>query len=221
MRNGFVGCCPQGWGNSTSRWRQRRPICDDAAVCTQARSGASPCWDLRSSGCQIGTACHASCDARHVRSSKPPANGSRHGSSHTGTCRGGHASSVCMRDCEATTTTMACEGTPARSPASSMGRWTVRSQGSTGGEASRVVTRGSSVPMSSTTSRERVLVLRRFHVGECLPEGSALHRGSENNRRTGCGKTARPGLYGGCRATGIPTVEVLGFPNGSKEDEDG
>ncbi len=41
-------------------------------------------------------------------------------------------------------------------------------------------------------------------------EGSALHRGSEYNRRTGCGKTARPGLYGGCRVTGIPTVEAGG-----------
>ena len=39
-------------------------------------------------------------------------------------------------------------------------------------------------------------------------EGSALHRGREYNRRTGCGKTARPGLHGGCRATGIPTVEA-------------
>jgi hypothetical protein len=29
-------------------------------------------------------------------------------------------------------------------------------------------------------------------------------RGSECNRRTGCGKTARPGLCGGCRATGVP-----------------
>jgi len=33
-------------------------------------------------------------------------------------------------------------------------------------------------------------------------------RGSEYNRGTGCGKTARPGLHGGCRATGIPTVEA-------------
>src|SRR5712664_802344 len=113
-----------------------------------------------------------------------------------------------MRDCEATTTTMACEGTLARSTASSIGPWTGRLHGSTGGEASRGATRGSSLPTSSTASRERVLVLRRFHVGECLPEGSALHRGSEYNRRTGCGKTARPGLYGGCRATGIPTVEA-------------
>jgi len=31
-------------------------------------------------------------------------------------------------------------------------------------------------------------------------------RGSEYNRRTGCGKTARPGLCGGCRVTGIPTT---------------
>ena len=42
-----------------------------------------------------------------------------------------------------------------------------------------------------------------------MPEGPALHRGSEYNRRTGCGKTARPGLYGGCRVTGIPTVEAV------------
>ena len=33
-------------------------------------------------------------------------------------------------------------------------------------------------------------LLRRSHVGECLPEGSALHRGREYNRGTGCGKTA-------------------------------
>ena len=35
--------------------------------------------------------------------------------------------------------------------------------------------------------------------------GSAL-RGSECNRGTGCGKTARPGLHGGRRVTGVPTV---------------
>ena len=44
------------------------------------------------------------------------------------------------------------------------------------------------------------------HVGECLPEGAALHRGREYNRGTGCGKTARPGLHGGRRVTGVPTV---------------
>jgi hypothetical protein len=32
-------------------------------------------------------------------------------------------------------------------------------------------------------------------------------RGSEYDRGTGCGKTARPGLCGGCRVTGIPTAE--------------
>src|SRR5215475_4240205 len=31
-------------------------------------------------------------------------------------------------------------------------------------------------------------------------------RGSECNRGTGCGKTARPGLHGGRRVTGVPTV---------------
>ena len=39
-------------------------------------------------------------------------------------------------------------------------------------------------------------------------DDDALHRGSEYNRGTGCGKTARPGLHGGCRVTGIPTVET-------------
>src|SRR5262249_5528750 len=116
--------------------------------------------------------------------------------------------SVCMRAYEATTTTMAYAGTLAHSTASFIGRWTVRLNGSTGGAVSRAVTRGSSSPTSSTASRKRVLVLRRVHVGECLPEGLALHRGSEYNRRTGCGKTARPGLDGGCRVTGIPTVEA-------------
>jgi hypothetical protein len=39
-------------------------------------------------------------------------------------------------------------------------------------------------------------------------EGGALHRGRESNRGPGCGQTARPGLHGGCRVTGIPTVEA-------------
>ena len=33
-------------------------------------------------------------------------------------------------------------------------------------------------------------------------------RGSECNRGTGCGKTARPGLHRGRRVTGVPTVAV-------------
>ena len=33
-------------------------------------------------------------------------------------------------------------------------------------------------------------------------------RESEYNRGTGCGNTARPGLCGGCRVTGIPTAEL-------------
>src|ERR671931_1247503 len=114
-----------------------------------------------------------------------------------------------MRDYEATTITMACAGTLARSTAFSDGPWTIRPSGSTGAEASDVVIPGRSVPGCSIASRERGLVLRKFHGGECLPEGLALHRGSEYNRRTGCGKTARPGLYGGCRVTGIPTVAAL------------
>ena len=42
--------------------------------------------------------------------------------------------------------------------------------------------------------------------------GHAL-RGSEYNRGTGCGKTARPGLCGGCRVTGIPTAEPCALSN--------
>ena len=34
-------------------------------------------------------------------------------------------------------------------------------------------------------------------------------RGSEYNRGTGCGKTARPGLCGGLRVTGVPTARDL------------
>jgi hypothetical protein len=41
-----------------------------------------------------------------------------------------------------------------------------------------------------------------------MHDGDALHRGCEYNRGTGCGKTARLGLHGGCRVTGIPTVEA-------------
>ena len=43
------------------------------------------------------------------------------------------------------------------------------------------------------------------------PEGVCLEtralRESEYNRGTGCGKTARPGLCGGRRVTGVPTAE--------------
>jgi hypothetical protein len=42
-----------------------------------------------------------------------------------------------------------------------------------------------------------------------MREGSAVRRGGASTRGTGGGKTARPGLHGGCRVTGIPTVEVL------------
>ena len=45
-------------------------------------------------------------------------------------------------------------------------------------------------------------------------DGIALHRGREYDRGTGCGKTARPGLHGGCRVTGIPTVEAAEVSNG-------
>src|SRR5262245_31334421 len=113
-----------------------------------------------------------------------------------------------MRAYGATTTITACAGTLARSTAFSVGPWTVHTNGSIGGEASEAATLGSSLPGSSTASREHGPVSRRSNVDACLPEGSALHRGSEYNRRTGCGKTARPGLYGGCRVTGIPTVEA-------------
>jgi hypothetical protein len=41
-----------------------------------------------------------------------------------------------------------------------------------------------------------------------LFEGAVLHRGSEYDRGTRCGKTARRGLHGGCRVTGIPTGEA-------------
>ena len=45
--------------------------------------------------------------------------------------------------------------------------------------------------------------------GLSQPEGAGnghLLHGSAGNRGTGCGKTARPGLYGGRRVTGVPTV---------------
>jgi hypothetical protein len=42
-----------------------------------------------------------------------------------------------------------------------------------------------------------------FHeTGNC--DGT---RGSEYNRGTGCGKTARPGLWRGSRVTGFPTPD--------------
>jgi hypothetical protein len=42
-------------------------------------------------------------------------------------------------------------------------------------------------------------------------------RGSEYDRGTGCGKTARPGLCGGCRVTGIPTAEMNKSENTTDE----
>ena len=36
----------------------------------------------------------------------------------------------------------------------------------------------------------------------------SVPHGSEYDRGTGCGKSARPGLCGGCRVTGIPTAET-------------
>jgi hypothetical protein len=45
-----------------------------------------------------------------------------------------------------------------------------------------------------------------------MHDGDALHRGGEYNRGTGGGQTARPGLHGGCRVTGIPTVELSARP---------
>jgi hypothetical protein len=42
-----------------------------------------------------------------------------------------------------------------------------------------------------------------------VPGNGHLRPGSECNRGTGCGKTARPGLYGGRRVTGVPTVATL------------
>ena len=42
-------------------------------------------------------------------------------------------------------------------------------------------------------------------------------RESEYNRRTGCGKTARPGLCGGRQVTGVPTVRWSGLPRPEEE----
>ena len=47
------------------------------------------------------------------------------------------------------------------------------------------------------------IVCANLPAGQSHP-GSALH-GCACNRGTGCGKTARPGLHGGRRVTGVPT----------------
>jgi hypothetical protein len=95
----------------------------------------------------------ASCGAPHARRSQPLAHDSRNGANNPGTCRGGHASSGGMRADEATSTMRVCAGTHAHCSAASMGRWTVCSNGSTSGEASGGVIRGSSVPTSLPASR--------------------------------------------------------------------
>ena len=90
-QSGFTRCCLRGWRNSTSRWLRRRPSCCGSAGFTPACGGASPFWDSSCTGCQIGKACRASRDARHVRSSRPSAGGLGNGSNSTGTCRGGNS----------------------------------------------------------------------------------------------------------------------------------
>src|SRR5262249_49637055 len=87
--HGVCGCCPRGWGHATSQWRLKSPICAGAAVVPRASSGAAPGWAWRAVGGQLGTACPASGDAPHARSSTLPAHGARHGARTTGPCRGG------------------------------------------------------------------------------------------------------------------------------------
>ena len=65
--HGCCACGPQGWRHATAQGPQSQPIGAGAAVCTRARSGASPCGDARFSGPQSGTACPASCGAPHAR----------------------------------------------------------------------------------------------------------------------------------------------------------
>src|SRR5215510_16139339 len=76
-RNGCFGCCPKGWAHSTSKWHRQRRICAGSAAFTQARSGASPFWDSRSTGCQSGTVSprHAAHCAQEAPSRLPPAHG--------------------------------------------------------------------------------------------------------------------------------------------------
>ena len=45
-------------------------------------------------------------------------------------------------------------------------------------------------------------------AGNSQQTASGRLRGSEYNRGTGCGKTARPGLCRGRRVTAVPTVEA-------------
>ena len=43
-----------------------------------------------------------------------------------------------------------------------------------------------------------------------------LHCESEYNRGAGCGKTARPDLYGGLYVNEVPTITVLELPTKSR-----
>ena len=52
------------------------------------------------------------------------------------------------------------------------------------------------------------LALLRGCPGGCWFNGSVL-RESEYDRGTGCGNTARPGLCGGRRVTGVPTAREI------------
>jgi hypothetical protein len=45
--------------------------------------------------------------------------------------------------------------------------------------------------------------------GMCIQMAESARRQAQYNRRTGCGKTARPGLCRGRRVTGAPTARAL------------
>ena len=207
MRNGCIGCGPKGGRNATCRWRQTRPTSCEAVVSTPVGGGASRCWDASGTGGQIVMACRASHAARHARSARPPAGGWRQGANHIGICRGVNAPGGGTPGGGATAPTTVCTATAARGTAVSSGPGAGCSHGAIGAVGSGRAAPGHHVPRALIEDRKPGLASRKSNDGGYSREGNALHRGRAYNRGTGCGKTARPGLHGGCRVTGIPTVE--------------
>ena len=75
------------------------------------------------------------------------------------------------------------------------------------------------IPDTRRTGQDEPTSLREIANGSGAGDGHDL-RGSECNRGTGCGKTARPGLGGGRRVTGVPTAAMVELVRVGRSPED-
>jgi hypothetical protein len=104
-------------------------------------------------------------------------------------------------------------GLPAMEPPAPWTTWlsarcAVRAHGAIGAGGRARVVPGSRAPRAGLGSGSHGRASRRSRPGAGWREGVAWPRGGEDHRGTGYGNTGRPGRHGGCRVTGIPTVET-------------